>query len=419
MRPPIHIGFLARDFLTWGGGVWFIQNLLRGLATLSPEEVRITVLVPSDHTLRLRARRFAGRLKRAAQRPTHAWQTLFGRRAPERELWLKGVEQLTAIVPQMVIFDGSDEDMLRQCARLGIDALLPVMTPPAAASSVPWVGYLYDCQHKHFPQFFSPAEIARRDQAFAEMLRSGAVVFANAQSVIADLRRFFPDGRAALHSLPFAPLILEDELTGAARDAQAERQDVTGGAPYFIVCNQFWVHKDHATAFRAFATFTQKPERSDWRLVCTGLTDDYRVPGYFSELTTLVAELGIADRVIFTGYIEKSRQQALLYGAEALVQPTLFEGGPGGGSASDAIALGVTCLLSDIAVNRELTNPLAAFFRVGDSSSLASAMEDVASRAPGRPPAAQLLRNSDEHARHLGQALLDLAQTAFAASHAF
>src|SRR2546421_9673478 len=139
---PIHIGFLARDFLKWSGGVWFIQNLLRGLATLSPTEVRITVLVPSDRTALLRARRLAGRLKRAALNPTRARQHLFGGAAPERALWVKGVEQLSAFVPQLIVFDGSDKDLMRRCSDLSIDVLLPVMTPPAR-SSVPWVGYLY------------------------------------------------------------------------------------------------------------------------------------------------------------------------------------------------------------------------------------------------------------------------------------
>lgn len=394
--------------------MWFIQNLLRGLATLSAAEVRITVLVPSDHTARLLARRFAGRLKRAVLHPSQARHHLFGGAAPERSIWTRGVEQLNAIVPDLIVFDGSDEDLIRRCSELDIDVLLPVFSPPAK-SSIPWVGYLYDCQHKHYPQFFDSKEIASRDRAFDNMLNQGSVVFANAQAVISDLRRFFPEVKAELFSLPFAPLILEEELAATVRDWQEAQHSVTGGAPYFIVCNQFWVHKDHATAFRAFARFTEDPARRNWCLVCTGLTQDFRVPDYFGELTALVAELGIAKRVMFTGYVERSRQQSLLYGATALLQPTLFEGGPGGGAASDAMALGVPCLLSDISVNRELSDPLATFFRVSDPEALAIAMEEVVRHPPSRPAAAQLLQNSRDHARHLGETLRTLAEKALAA----
>lgn len=413
MSSPIHIGFLARDFISWGGGIWFMQNLLRGLTSLPPGQVRITVLVPSDSTLRVRARRAASRLKQSLLHPSRARQLLLGGAAPERALWIRGVAQLRAIVPELTVFDGTDAGLMRACAVSGIQVLLPVMTP-LQTNAVPWVGYLYDCQHKRRPQFFGAREIARRDSEFATMLGQAQVVFAYAQDVLTDLRTFFPEGKAELYSLPFAPLILAEELATTERESPDVRHRVAGGAPYFIICNQFWVHKDHATAFRAFAKFLRTPERSDWRLVCTGLTSDFRAPGYFAELSALLADLGIAERVIFTGYVERSLQQPLLHAAAAMVQPTLFEGTPGGGAASDAIALGVPCLLSDITVNRELQHPLATFFRAGHPESLAHAMEQVAQDPPVRPNSALLVESSHAHARQLGTTILALAEKALA-----
>lgn len=414
MPSPIHVGFLARDFLKWGGGVWFIQNLLRGLSSLPAEQVRITVIAPTDSSVPIRARQMASRAKQALLNPGRAWHHLFRSAAEDRALRERGIRQLTAIVPELALFDGSDADLLRCSARLGVDVLMPVMTPPAT-SAIPWVGYLYDCQHKHYPQFFMPKELARRDAAFDEMLHRATIVFANAQAVLTDLRHYFPHGRAALDSLPFAPLILEDELAATVRDTPAVKLSQAGGAPYFIVCNQFWTHKDHATAFRAFAQFADDPSHRHWRLICTGLTEDYRVPGHFAQLKALLDELRIADRVTFTGYIDRALQQSLLYGAVGLLQPTLFEGGPGGGAASDAMSLGVPSLLSDIAVNRELADPIVSFFTVGDPSSLAGAMIELVRRPPARPSPEVLLANSRERARMLGAKLLELAQQALAA----
>ena len=51
-------------------------------------------------------------------------------------------------------------------------------------------------------------------------------------------------------------------------------------------------------------------------------------------------ELGINDDVEIVGHIPKLDQIALLKNSIAVIQPTLFEGGPGGGSAYDAISLG-------------------------------------------------------------------------------
>lgn len=392
--------------------MWFIQNLLRGLAALSRTKIQITVLVPSD-SLHIRTRRAASRLKQAILHPSRIWQQRSSKTASQRLLWLEGIEQLAAIVPDLVVFDGSDEDLMRECNARRIDVLLPMISPPTKPS-VPWVGYLFDCQHKHFPDFFSEEEITHRNIAFAELLRKGTVVFSNAKAVIADLQKFFPDHNAELFSLPFAPLIREEELTAVIRDSHTFRGNVTDGVPYFIVCNQFWVHKDHGTVIRAFAKFLQDPTQQHWRLVCTGSTEDYRAQSHFSELNDIVTELGIDDRVIFTGHIKRSQQQALLYGAAALVQPTLFEGGPGGGATSDAIALGVPCLLSDIAVNLEVEDPLVFFFRVGDPGSLALAMLDVARTPPIRPSKAMLLDKSNAYAKRLGETLLSLAERACA-----
>ena len=48
---------------------------------------------------------------------------------------------------------------------------------------------------------------------------------------------------------------------------------------YFLISNQFWRHKDHETAFKAFAKY--RANGGNAILVCTGGIDDYRSPGYF------------------------------------------------------------------------------------------------------------------------------------------
>ena len=60
--------------------------------------------------------------------------------------------------------------------------------------------------------------------------------------------------------------------------------------------------------------------------------------------------------------------------AVAVVQPTSFEGGPGGGSVFDAVALGVPTIVSDIPVNREIEAYVRDFFPLDDNKSLANSM---------------------------------------------
>mgnify|MGYP001373869249 CR=1 FL=1 len=56
------------------------------------------------------------------------------------------------------------------------------------------------------------------------------------------------------------------------------------------------------------------------------------------------------------GLVNKKTQIALLKNARALIQPSLFEGGPGGGSCRDAISLDLEIFASDIEINRELVS---------------------------------------------------------------
>ena len=91
------------------------------------------------------------------------------------------------------------------------------------------------------------------------------------------------------------------------------------------------------------------------------------------------------------GLIPKRAQIELLKGAVALVQPTLYEGGPGGGAAFDAIALDVPVLASDIPVNREIEGGDVRFFPPTDDKELAQLMSAAIGHAPVRRPPETLL----------------------------
>jgi glycosyltransferase involved in cell wall biosynthesis len=59
----------------------------------------------------------------------------------------------------------------------------------------------------------------------------------------------------------------------------------------------------------------------------------------------------------------------------AVIQPTRFEGGPGGGAVYDAVSLDVPAIVSDIPVNREVDTAAIEFFPAGDAVALAGKMK--------------------------------------------
>jgi glycosyltransferase involved in cell wall biosynthesis len=91
----------------------------------------------------------------------------------------------------------------------------------------------------------------------------------------------------------------------------------------------------------------------------------------------------------------------------ALVQPTLFEGTPGGLAVADAVSLGVPVIASDIPVNREISEGEVSYFKPGSVLDLAEKMELASRRQYQRLPNDELESRSRANLRKLGNALYE------------
>jgi len=261
--------------------------------------------------------------------------------------------------------------LARTARRLSLDVLVPSHNALPADFPTPWVGYIADFQHRYLAHLFSEHERRSRDAHFSAMLGRAKTIIVNSRAAAKDALRFHPEGTSKIFHLPFSAAPQSHWL--AAPTHVAEKFGVHGR--YFLISNQFWKHKDHLTAFAAFASVANV--HPEIHLVCTGATEDYRDPHYFSALKEFLRDRNIAQRVHILGMIPKLEQIELMKSSVALVQPTLFEGGPGGGAVYDAVSLGIPCLVSDIDVNRELDEPLVDFFAAGDAASLAAQMQKI------------------------------------------
>ena len=366
--------------MEWGGGVDFLR-LVSSMLHASGTPVELHLLLPISGPLALlrqlilRTRRWAMRLR---GRP------VAGQYAPNVAAIVAALGGAGGEV-QVHAIDRGDRALARAFRRARLDVLLPSFEPLPFGRQVPWVGYLYDFQHRHLAHLFTADECERRDAAMARMLNSARAVIVNARAVAEDVRTFFPQAKARIFALPFAPA---PNPAWFELDVEAARARHGVKGEYFIVCNQFWTHKNHVVAFEAFALIAQA--HPGVQLVCTGATSDHRDLAFFDALMTRASTLGIRPRLHILGLISKADQIALMRGAVALVQPTLFEGGPGGGAVYDAIGVGQRCLVSDIPVNRELDEPGIVFFPSHDAAALAQAM----TQALAEPPLA--LRTADE-----------------------
>ena len=407
------IGICADVLLGWAGGRDLVVMTSRALRTANPS-ARLWLLVPG----------------KPRQRPKLSWKSfryaikdavkaLIGRprlkQSPETSQ-AEAVEELAArlrnFIPDLEVRYSAalDDGLARAAADLRLDAVYLAMRLPKPRPACALVGYVPDYQHRHLPHLFSAKELAERDEVFGRLVGGSDAMVMNARAVAEDMRRFTPGPLPGLHVLPFSPNLNPEWLQD--RPDLLASHGVSGR--YFIVCNQFWMHKDHLTAFRAMATIAGR--HPDVSLICTGGTSDYRDPAFFGKLQAEAEKLELGPRLRFVGHIAKRDQIELLKHAVALIQPTLFEGGPGGGATYEAIALGRRVLLSDLPVNREVDEGDVRYFPAGDHLALAGLMSAVLhEEADGETPSSLLAKNEARLSSY-GKAAWTAVQAAVEAS---
>jgi glycosyltransferase involved in cell wall biosynthesis len=266
------------------------------------------------------------------------------------------------------IIDSKNKSLEKLSKRLNIDVLIPLISPLPHNFSVPWVGWVADFQHHYLPGNFSISERNQRDAIFAKMFANCTSVIVGAKLVKEDIDKLYPHSSTSVFVVPTIASPKEVWLM--------DRSQVLGQygirKNYFIVCNQFWKHKNHIALFEAFAKFALL--NLDIDLVCTGSLEDYRHTQHIDFLKKILRQYQITDRVHILGLIPKLDQISLLKSSIALIQPTLFEGGPGGGSVYDAISLGKTCVVSNIPINLEISYDKVHFFDPNDPQELSNLM---------------------------------------------
>ena len=253
--------------------------------------------------------------------------------------------------------------------------LLPILNQDGVGEcNIPKVGYIFDFVYKYMPHLYTTDFCLETDINFAKTIKFSKSVIVNSQKTAKDAKLYFPYKNQIFITLPFAPYA-NKQLYSDALDDKSVFVKHNINKPYFMICNQLWLHKDHETAFKALEIVLRKTKHKV-NIVCTGtLTDLTGTENRFKELKRFIKNNGIENHVKFLGHIPKKDQLSLVLHCSALIQPTKFEGGPGGGSVYMSTAYGIESIISDIDVNKEIQNEnLVTFFKVSNFEDLATKM---------------------------------------------
>lgn len=235
------------------------------------------------------------------------------------------------------------------------------------------ISWIPDFQHLHFPQYFSAKQYKRRSIDYFNLAKNHRAMILSSEDAKRDYISVYPEYSDGVYVVPFVSAIDESLLSEDRIREVQEKYNISD--EYFIVSNQYWMHKDHETLFNAVA-YAKKELGVELRIVLTGRMEDSRNPDYISKLNSIITNNNLGNNIIQLGLISRDDQIQLMKGARAVVQPSLFEGW--GTVVEDAKTLNKVIVLSDIPVHKEQMYGKCVLFKKQDSVDLANVLCTIA-----------------------------------------
>jgi glycosyltransferase involved in cell wall biosynthesis len=179
----------------------------------------------------------------------------------------------------------------------------------------------HDLQHLHHPEFFTPAQIARRENLYPAACRAAHTVVVASQFVKRDIVARYQIASDNVQVVPWAPPPLPDFAPETSVDNSLTLKGKYGlsDQPFVLYPAMTWEHKNHIRLIEALARLRDR-NMLELRLVCTGYKTDF-----WPRIRRRLSELGIGDQVKFLGLVPPEDLSALYRRAQFVFIPTLFE----------------------------------------------------------------------------------------------
>lgn len=156
--------------------------------------------------------------------------------------------------------------------------------------------------------------------------------------------------------------------------------NIKPGEKFLLYVGGISPHKNLSALINAFKKLGDQYDQKNLKLVLVG---DYKDDPFFSAYPSLkaqVAELGLADKVIFTGFVPDEDLACFYNAATLLVFPSLEEGF--GLPAVEAMACGTPVAASHCSSLPEVIGGAGRFFDPLDEDNMARIIGDTLSSAP-------------------------------------
>ena len=246
-------------------------------------------------------------------------------------------------------------------------AVLYVSYAGPVITSCPMAVAVHDVSYKRHPAWFSPRDRVVLNTGVGMTVRRARAVITLSEFSRREIVRFYPAASARVHAVHLAP---GQEFVATGQYADQEVRARLGiETPYILAVGSLQPRKNLVRLLHAFASLAN---RADFRhrLVFTG-----KVAWQGEDVDAEMVRLGLASRVIRTGYVPPTDLPALYRGADVFVYPSLYEGF--GLPVLEAMACGTPVIASSTSAVAEVAGDAARLVDPLSTEDLAAAIDEL------------------------------------------
>jgi glycosyltransferase involved in cell wall biosynthesis len=184
---------------------------------------------------------------------------------------------------------------------------------------VPTIYNPHDLQHLHYPKFFAPEEIQRREAVYPAACRAAEIVVVASQFVKQDVIERYGTETHKIQVIPWSPpAITSKEFTEKDAKSLFGKYECPP-RPYILYPAMTWEHKNHIRLLEAVALLRES-EGLKINVICTGHKNSF-----YPHIEQRLYELNLEEQVRFTGVVERHELSLFYRQAQFVIVPTLFE----------------------------------------------------------------------------------------------
>jgi glycosyltransferase involved in cell wall biosynthesis len=225
-----------------------------------------------------------------------------------------------------------------------------------------------DLQFKYYPQYFKWHHKLFQELRIKQFLRNADKILLSSNSVLSDFQKYYTVDQSKFNIFHFVSF--STDFTLVNRETLLAQYSLPDN--YFIVSNQWHPHKNHILVLEAIHQLSNIGIKI--HVAFTGKLPANSKAHHINEINRIIDLYNLKSQITILGLIPRNDQLNLMKYANAVIQPSFFEGWST--VVEDAMAVNTPVIASSLDVNIEQLADKGLYFDPGNLNSLVSILRD-------------------------------------------